>query len=179
MAGVSGTYKVGRGFSVEFPAVWNDITGNSLRLPWVRTFTREGPSLDIMLLTDGIPPGQAMARRVTASDERRGNTQIPVVRAAMNELELVEFVVDSIAAEDYQQIETVDVAPVQVAGEDGVGFGFSARTPAGLNMRGMARALQRANGRVHVLVFLAPEEHYWPRMEAQVRQIFDSARFGS
>jgi hypothetical protein len=57
-----------------------------------------------------------------------------------------------------------------------VGFAFTGKTPTGLDMKGIARAMQK-DGRVYTMIFFAPEEHYFAQLEAQVRTIFDSATF--
>nr|MCU0882146.1 hypothetical protein [Hyphomonadaceae bacterium] len=60
---------------------------------------------------------------------------------------------------------------------DGVGFSISARSTRGLNLRGLARAMQAEDGRVYVMLFMAPDEHYYGKLSVQVEQVFDSARF--
>lgn len=173
----TGTYKVGKGYTVVLPATWSDMSAVALRLPYVRTLTKEGPSIDLLILTDAIAPGQALTRRVTNSDVRRGRTQIPVVRTGMHEFELIELVVDSLAVEGFEQVEPTDVTPMTVAGVEGVGFGYTAKTAKGLNIRGLARAMQQPDGKVYLMIFLAPEEHFFGQLAPKITQIFDSARF--
>lgn len=173
----NGPYKVGKGYTVQLPAIWSDISPVALRLPYVRTLTKEGPSIDLLILTDAIAPGQALTRRVTTSDVRRGRTQIPVVRTGMNEFELIELVVDSLAVDGFEQVEPTDVTPMTVAGVEGVGFGYTAKTVKGLNIRGLARAMQQPDGKVYLMIFLAPEEHFYGQLAPKITQIFDSARF--
>ncbi|MBI1187771.1 MAG: hypothetical protein GC206_10680 [Alphaproteobacteria bacterium] len=94
----------------------------------------------------------------------------------MTETELVEFVVDSVAALDYLRPEALDLRPEMFGGRDGVRFEIATQTAAGLAIRGTA-LVARVGDRVHVMLYLAPSEHYYDRLLPDVERVFASARF--
>jgi hypothetical protein len=170
-----GTYAVGKGMTVQFDRTWTDVGPVVSGVPELKMFTYDGGLLNRILTLDGLPPGRAMVAQVSASQRRTTDKQVPMVRAGMSELELVEFVADSLSQLEYQRITTEDVTPHSFSGRDGVSFAITAATTDGLNISGKAIATQVAD-RVYLLIFLAPSEHYFGAFRDEVGRIFESAR---
>jgi hypothetical protein len=177
MTAASGAWKVGNAYTIQLDRTWSDAsTVVSPNAKHVKVLTLEGWTLNQLIATDGLPVGQSMVSRVSASQRRTDDKQVPIVRAGMGELELVEFVADSMAFWDFQRIETGNVMPARFGPHEGVSFDVEAQTVNGLEVRAKALAAQ-ANDKVYVLLFVAPGEHYFPAMEQEVGRILASVRF--
>jgi hypothetical protein len=164
----AGAYGKAPGFALTVRRSWSDITyllpG---RPPNVRQLSIDGPLLNRLLLA-GLDPGQGL---VKPADK---NTPRPIFRDDMTDSELVEFVIDSLAAMEYQSPESASLRPQTLGGAPGVRFDISARTADGLNISGTA-LVARADKKLHVLIFLAPSEHYYPALLPDVEAAFTSA----
>lgn len=173
----SGTYRIGNAYTIQLDRTWSDasalISPNSRH---VKVFTMNGWALDQLILTDGLPVGQSMVSQVSRNQRRTDDKQVPLVRAGMSELELVEFVADSMAFWDMQQITSDEVRPASFGPHEGVAFEISARRPNGLAMKATGVAAQ-AGDRVYLILFISTREHYFDALKADVDRIAASVRF--
>jgi hypothetical protein len=96
----------------------------------------------------------------------------------MTSRELVEFVVDSVAMIGYQTPEATNLRPAKFGDTDGVRFEIVTRTSRGLLIDSTALVAQRA-GRLHLMLFLAPREHYYAATLPEVEKIFASVAFAA
>lgn len=170
---VTGDYKVGSQYTVTLGDKWADITtwlGD--RGPGVRLLTIDGPWLNRLYVVDGLRSGQSMER---APSRDRPN---PAFRDGMTSRELVEFVVDSVAMIGYQAPEAANLRPAKFGDADGVRFDILAKTTQGLLIDGTALVAQR-KGRLHLMLFLAPREHYCAATLPEVEKIFASVAFAA
>lgn len=173
----SGTYKIGEAYTVQLARTWSDASTLISPNPrHVKVFTMNGWALDQLILTDGLPVGQSMVSQVSRNQRRTDDKQVPLVRAGMSELELVEFVADSMAFWDMQQIEQEEVRPASFGPHEGVAFDISARRPNGLDMKATGVAAQ-AGDKVYLLLFISTREHYFDSLKADVDRIAASVRF--
>lgn len=164
----AGDYRAGNAFAVTLQRRWSDISAMLMpRPPGVQLLTIDGPALNQLYLAV-IEPGGSFVR---PADE---DTPRPLYRTDMGDTELVEFVIDSLAV-TYQEPQSSALRPQTLAGTPGVRFDISARTQAGLNMSGTA-LVARSGDKLHMLMFLAPSEHYYGAYQADVDAIFASAR---
>ena len=172
-----GTYRIGDAYTVQLDRVWSDATTLMSANPrHVMFFTRNGWALDRLYMTNGLPVGQALVSEVSRNQRRTDDKQVPLVRAGMSELELVEFVADSMAFWDMQQIQTDEVRPASFGPHEGVAFDISARRPNGLDMKATGVAAQ-AGDKVYLLLFISTREHYFDTLKADVDRIAASVRF--
>lgn len=168
---VSGAYTRVGTFNVAFARPWSDITFMlPNRPPNMRLLSVDGPLLNRLYLA-ALAPGESLLR------PRDRDTPIPVYRSDMSDTELVEFVVDCVALE-YQSPSTSALRPQTFAGQPGVRFELSTQTAEGLNISGTALAA-RAGERLHLMIFLAPTEHYFAAMLPEVETIFAGATMAS
>lgn len=168
---VSGAYTRVGTFNVAFARPWSDITFMlPNRPPNMRMLSVDGPLLNRLYLA-ALEPGQSLLR------PHDRDTPIPVYRSDMSDTELVEFVTDCVALE-YQAPEASALRPQNFAGQPGVRFDLSTQTAEGLNISGTALAA-RSSERLHLMLFLAPSEHYFAAMLPEVETIFGGASLAS
>jgi hypothetical protein len=163
----AGSYNAQSGYSVSLARPWSDVTGASRHAPGVKLLTRDGVALN-QLYVASLAPGESL---VLPADR---DTPRPVYRADMTDHELVEFVVDSLAAFGYETPAAADLRPEQMAGASGVRFSIGAQTQAGLDVSG-ASLVSRAGDNLHLLLFLAPSEHYFGAYAEEIDALFASA----
>ena len=167
----AGVYSAG-GYAFDLQRDWSHIPEGLDRAVTVDQLTVDGPRLNQVYLIDGLADGAAMVERADEEDPA------PAFRAGMSELEIVEFLTDSLSALGMQDVAAENVRPASFAGAPGVRFDFTAARDNGLTLRGTAAA-SSAGEALDGLVFIAPAEHYFGYYRAEVDAMFDSARRGS
>ncbi len=163
----AGAYRVGNAFSITLTRPWSDLTAAAMQPPGVRVLTVDGRGLN-QIFAAAIAPGGSLVR---PADK---DTPKPTYRTDMSETEMVEFVIDSLAAMEYLEPASAGLRPQTLAGASGVRFDIATRTEPGLNMAGTA-LVARAGDNMHLLMFLAPSEHYFGAFGQEVEAIFASA----
>ena len=169
----AGPFKVGAtGYQVTLGEEWSDISQVMNGRPKsVRLLSLDGPALNRLYLSDGLAPGDFLVKPI-AKDK-----PTPTYQKGMSPTELMEFVADSVSALDYQRVETSGVRPTQLAGAEGLRFDIKAKTREGLEVSGTA-ALAETGGKLYVILYLAPQEHYFQATLPEVEGVMKSARRG-
>ncbi len=168
----AGSFKVGEGYQVTLDHEWSDISQIMNGRPKnVRLLSLDGPMLNRLYLTDGLATGDFLVKP-TAKEK-----PTPTYQKGMAPTELVEFVADSVSALDYQRVETTGLRPTKLAGADGLRFDIKAKTREGLEISGAA-AVAEAGGRLYVILYLAPQEHYFQATLPDVERVMTSASRG-
>lgn len=164
---VSGPFKIGSSYDVNLGKTWSSVRLFNLNKE-VKYLTIDGPFLNNFYLTEGLAVGRSMVRAPMKS------RPMPIVKRDMSETELAEFVVDTVAAFGYEGVASQNLRPAKFGNADAVKFDLTAKTDAGLNILGTAQVALVA-GKVHVMLFLAPGEYYYPTLLAEVNSVFGSA----
>jgi hypothetical protein len=168
----AGSFKVGEAYEVTLGQDWSDISNIMTGRPKnVRLLSLDGPMLNRLYLTEGLSPGDFLVK--PAAKEK----PTPTYQKGMAPTELVEFVADSVAALDYQRVETSGLRPAKLAGADGLRFDLVAKTREGLEISGTAEVAE-AGGKLFVILYLAPREHYYRATLQEVERVMQSARRG-
>jgi hypothetical protein len=167
----AGPYKAGP-TTITLSRQWSDITSLIPQLErGVRVLSIDGPYLNRLYIASDIREGRSLLR------PRDRDTPRPTYRADMSDSELVEFVVDCLSQE-YHDPEVGALRPQNLGTATGVRFDITTRTDEGLNMSGTALVARRGD-RLHLLLFLAPTEHYYAALLPDVERIFSSAALAS
>lgn len=160
----------GKDYETTLGREWSDISAVTPgRAKKVRVLSVDGPLLNRLYLTEGLAPGEYLIK--PAAREK----PTPLVRSGMSVSERIEFVAESVAAMDYQRVETARPRPAKFGEADAVRFDLTAKTAEGLDMSGTALAAEHG-GKLHVILFLAPTEHYFGAGLKEVESIMGSAR---
>lgn len=163
---VSGQVESG-GTTATLTREWSDITFLLNPRPRnVRMLSIDGPLLNRLYLAS-LEEGESLLRHTDRDTPR------PTFRADMSDTELVEFVIDCVAQE-YQGPEANALRPQSFGVTPGVRFDLTAQTAEGLNMSGTA-LVARQGERLHIMLFLAPTEHYYGAFLPEVEAIFGTA----
>lgn len=161
-----GAYRAGA-IGVDLQHAWTSIPPGLNTLTNGTVLTRHGTSLervDIMTLS----PGQSILKVAR-------NVDAPKYRAGMSETELVEFVTASLTRMGLTDIAPDNVRAFTLAGSPGVRLNVNGRYPSGLNLRGDV-AMAEANGKLNIIMFVAPAAHYYEASASEIDHLIGSAR---
>lgn len=164
---VTGPFKVGQAYNVTLQKTWSSVPLFDLNRE-VKYLTIDGPFLNNFYLTEGLAVGRSVVRTT------RKSRPMPVVKTEMSETEMAEFVVDTVAAFGYEGVTSDNLRPAKFGSADAVRFDLSAKTDEGLEIKGISQVAM-VGGKLHVMLFLAPGEHFFPTMVGDVEQVFASA----
>lgn len=156
------------GSTVRLGRSWSDVTpifyGAEKK---VRVLSIDGPALNTLFVATNLVPGDGLVR--AASKDK----PVPTIRKDMSDSELVEFVLDSVAAMGYQRPEAVALRPAASGDAQGLRFELATQTAGGLEISGTAEVL-RADESVHTMLYLAPKEYYYESNLKEIEGIFQS-----
>lgn len=165
----AGPIALGDGRSGVLDRDWSDVSAiTPWRPPSVQVLTVDGPLLNRLYIARGLKPGEGLQRQ--AAKEK----PVPTYRTGMSPNEQVEFITDTLAVLGYQRVETADLRPARLMGADAIRIDLAAKTESGLEISGAAEVAE-IGGRLYVLLFLAPSEHYYGAYLPNVEAIFRSA----
>jgi hypothetical protein len=165
----AGPYKVGSA-QVTLGHEWSDISAIMYARPAkVRLLSMDGPLLNRLYVTDGLAPGEFMVKPM--AKER----PTPTYRGGMSPTELVEFVSDSVAALDYQRVETDNLRPARFGDGDAFRVDFKAKSKEGLDVSATALIAEKA-GKLYVVLYIAPTEHYYAAELPEIETVIGSVK---
>jgi hypothetical protein len=165
----AGPYKVGSA-QVTLGHEWSDISAIMYARPAkVRLLSMDGPLLNRLYVTDGLAPGEFMVKPM--AKER----PTPTYRSGMSPTELVEFVSDSVAALDYQRVETDNLRPARFGDGDAFRVDLKAKSKEGLDVSATALIAEKA-GKLYVVLYIAPTEHYYAAELPEIETVIGSVK---
>lgn len=149
-------------------------------LDWARVktgrrelWTIDGVLLNRLLVYSKTKPGEHVFQ---LARERRSRPDGPWYRAGMRLDELQQLVVDGLADQQWVGVSASRLRPHRFGAVEGVRFDLHMTNPDGLIYEGTAAMAER-EGRLTVLVWMAPREHYHGRDVAAVNAMLDGMRF--
>jgi hypothetical protein len=144
-----------------------------VRQPRIEQWTIDGAPLNQLSIISRIKPREHV---FLSARERSWRPDGPWFRAGMRPDEVRDIVLDGLRGAGWANVEASNLRPVSWGGVPGLRFEIDLDNPNGLVYRGMATAAER-DGRLTVLLWVAPAEHYYGRDAEAVGRMFDSLRF--
>lgn len=164
-----GPLAVGDKHTVVLNRQWSDVSAIlPQRAKNVRVLSIDGPLLNRLYIAQGLRPGEGLIR--AASKEQ----PVPTYHADMGPTELAEFVAESAVALGYQRVETAKLRPAKFGAADALRLDLSAKTQSGLEISGVAQ-VSTVDGKLYLMLYLAPSEHYFTATLPDVEAILNSA----
>ena len=155
------------GLSVTPRSGWTQFTNTAYRAP---VWTADGLDLNLIQFRTGINKGEAVYWLA-----RRSETKFATWDPEMTDFDLADAVAEGYAGIGAVGFESSGLDPTEIDGREALKFSFTYTDPNDLIYDGLAFAI-RDRGRLHLILFQAPREHYFAASEAAVRAIFDSVR---
>ncbi|GIX32162.1 MAG: hypothetical protein KatS3mg125_0118 [Lysobacterales bacterium] len=143
------------GADVVSPVDWSVLS----RAPiWI--LSRDGPSLNLILIADGLGKGREVLSGMWRFERQGGAT----VRSALGLLDLPELFADALGAEGFVGVEVFGPPqPSRWKGRRAVRFELRMADEEGLRYRALAVASLDDRGRLGYLLYLAAEEFFYDR----------------
>lgn len=101
------------------------------------------------------------------------DADVPRYRASASEVETVDFVVASLKRIGYTEMAAGNIRPQKLDDKAGIRFDLTGKWENGLNVRGDAAFVPGTDG-LKLVVFLAPELHYYEASAPEVDSIIGS-----
>lgn len=136
-------------------------------------WTIDGTPLNQLTIIDRVRDGEHVFLQAR---ERRTRPDGAWFRTGMRPDEVRDVVLDALRGNGWADVEPSGLRPQRFGAVAGLRFEFRLSNQRGLHYRGMAAAAERG-GRLTLLVWMAPSEHYFDRDQAAVAAMFDSLRF--
>lgn len=136
-------------------------------------WTIDGAPLNQLSIFSGIKPDEHV---FLGTRERRSRPDGPWFRPGMRPDEVRDIILDGLRGAGWANVVASDLRPASFGEVPALRFDLDLDNPSGLVYRGLATAAER-DGRLTVLVWIAPAEHYYGRDVEAVAQMFDSLRF--
>lgn len=135
----------------------------------VRTWTVHGPQLEAITIVSGLADGKPLERPANYKEK------MPLFRSGMTGSEVAELTVESLQRMGYGRVELGSVAPETFGGQPGFRFDLDLTDASGLDGAGIgAGAISK--GKLYLIVYRAPKEHYFARYKPAVDQLIASAQ---
>lgn len=164
-----GRIRAGRSYSFEIDRDWVRIPARLDETVLIDSLTIDGPLLNRVYFTGGLKSGRAF---VSAQSAAR---PAPVFQSAMSEAELAEFVADSLFALGVRDVRLEAAGPARLAGAPGMRAMYTGARESGLRVRAMALGAIYED-RLDLIVFIAPQEHYFEAYSGHVEHMFATTR---
>jgi len=160
------TVTIGNGVSVEPQVAWATSSNGFTGTVW----TIDGLGLNELRFLTGIAPGNPM---MTISGVNRKD--MIAYDTTMLPNDVMDMVSGTLGKAGYQQVRPDGLRPVPFGSTPGFRFDLSLTTKDGLLMKGTALTAQR-DGKLDVILFLAPAEFYYERYVPTVERVFGSIK---
>lgn len=161
----AGAFQTESQFAVTLPSDWSRWPSQINYATSGEYLTKDGMLLNRLHFVT-IEDGSAFVRAGR-------DAEVPTYVEGASEFEVVELVTRSLALIGYNSVEAVEIRPATIDGNEGIRFGLIGNWENGLNVRGDVAAVTEADG-LHLILFLAPEMHYYASLADEVDQIMSS-----
>ncbi len=156
-----GRQQIGSAYTFTTYTEWSLVGGSP------QNWTIDGPALGLLQTWGGLKPGNVLI-------QKQGR-RMPAFRSEYDVLEVAEMVADTIEAIiPGADVEFLDFRPIAFGSRDG--FRFQIRyVRKGLPMRGTAAGAVY-DGRLDLMLFTAPADHYFDLRAAEIDRIIASVK---
>tara|TARA_R100000988_G_C3920112_1_gene126374 strand:- start:54 stop:635 length:582 start_codon:yes stop_codon:yes gene_type:complete len=161
----AGAFQTEADYAVTLPSDWSRWPSQINYDTQGEYLTRDGVLLNRLHFMS-IEDGGSLVRA-------RRDFEIPLYTSGSTEFEVVELVTSSLSLIGYSSVEADDIRPASFDGHDGLRFGLTGTWQNGLRVRGDVAAIAR-NERLDLVLFLAPELHYYDTLSGEVDAIMSS-----
>jgi hypothetical protein len=148
---------------------WSRIRGHRSEV-----WTIDGVQLNRLLIFSRIRPNEDIFQRAR---ERKSRPDGLWYRPGMRLDELESLIADGFNIQNgWTGVRTANLRPHAFGSAEGIRFDIEATSISGLIYKGTIAAAER-NGRLNVIVWVAPKEYYHGRDVAAVESMLDGMRF--
>ncbi len=153
------------GIALNTPLTWTSFGSKGQRV-----WTRDGSTLNALTIVSDLKPGQPLF-----GTERRRGVEGVRFAAGLSRVATLELIVEGLKAAGWANVETIATQASTFGGKPALRAELSLARPSGLHYRALLLA-ESADDTLSMLLFVAPQEHYFERDRAAIEQLLASAR---
>lgn len=150
-----------------------DLDWARMRATRMEQWTIDGAPLNQLNIISRVKPGEHVFLKAR---ERKSRPDGPWFRPGMRPDEVRDIILDGLRGGGWVNVRASNLRPAKFGAVPALRFEIDLDNPSGLIYRGMVAAAEN-EGRLTLLVWLAPAEHYYGRDAAAVSKMLDSVRF--
>ncbi len=131
-------------------------------------WTVDGPNLEALQFLKGLADGEPLF--AAQGGEKRARFD-----KTMSPNEIVEFIVDSLAATGAQKVQATGLRPAKFGNADGFRFELSYQTQSGLSKKAIAAGAV-VKEHLYLIVYSGLAQHYFPKHRDHAEAVIRSVR---
>lgn len=163
----AGMFEAGS-YSVPLSQDWTAYSIKTGKGKPAQILTVDGQVLNSVYLFSDLKEGDSLMK------ERKRDNPVPKFSTDLSELELVEFLTDSLErGQGLLNVEAKNVNPTTFKGSDAVKFDFTAVNENGLNVSGSS-LLGVKDEKLNIVLYMAPTIHYYGKLKGDVSAMMAS-----
>lgn len=152
------------GFSVEPQIEWSTLERRGIEI-----WTVNGTGLEAIYFAAGIEDGEPFFEQRFGEDEK----ELPLFHDDMTAFEAMEFIIDTLSISGAGEVRAMALRPSPFGAHPGFRFDLDYLDAGGLEERGMALGAV-IDGKLYLMLYLAPAEHYFDTYGGPVEAMFES-----
>ncbi|MCO6441286.1 MAG: hypothetical protein J5I81_09400 [Nitrococcus mobilis] len=161
--------EIGNAYRVDPQIEWSRQQDRKLQI-----WTVDGPLLEQLRLYAGIEDGDTLLPTPGRSISRQAWEQRPKYHKGMRAHDVVELVAATLAQSGAIDVGAERLRPAEFGGRAGFRFDLRFESDIGVRYRGLATGMITQDGRLHLILYMGAQPHYFDAYEAIIRRILSS-----
>lgn len=163
----AGMFEAGS-YSVPLSQDWTAFNIKTGKGKPAQLLTIDGTVLNSVYLYSDLKEGDSLMK------ERKRDNPVPKFTTDLSELELVEFLADSLErGHGLLDVQTMNVEPSSFKGAEAIQFDFTALNENGLKISGSS-LLGVEDEKLNIVLYMAPTIHYYGKLKGDVSAMMTS-----
>jgi len=163
----AGMFEAGS-YSVPLSQDWTAFNIKTGKGKPAQLLTVDGTVLNSVYLYSDLKEGDSLMK------ERKRDNPVPKFTTDLSELELVEFLADSLErGHGLLDVQTMNVEPSSFKGAEAIQFDFTAVNENGLKISGSS-LLGVEDEKLNIVLYMAPTIHYYGKLKGDVSAMMTS-----
>jgi len=163
----AGMFEAGS-YSVPLSQDWTAFNIKTGKGKPAQLLTVDGTVLNSVYLYSDLKEGDSLMK------ERKRDNPVPKFTTDLSELELVEFLADSLErGHGLLDVQTMNVEPSSFKGAEAIQFDFTALNENGLKISGSS-LLGVEDEKLNIVLYMAPTIHYYGKLKGDVSAMMTS-----
>lgn len=161
--------RIGEAYRVDPQIEWSRQQDHKLQI-----WTVDGPLLEQLRLYAGIANGDSLLPTPGRSISRQEWGQRPKYHKGMRAHDVMELVATTLAQSGAVDVGAGRLRPAEFGGRSGFRFDLRFASDLGVTYRGLAAGMITQDGRLHLILYMGAQPHYFDAYEAIIQGILNS-----
>ena len=163
--------EIGEAYRVDPQIEWSRQQTHKLQI-----WTVDGPQLEQLRLYANIEDGDSLFPAPGPQTRTQAREHRPEYRLGMRAHDVVELVAATLEQSGAIDVVAERLQPGEFGNQSGFRFELAFKSELGLAYRGLAAGMITADERLHLILYMGAQPHYFGAYAPTVRRIVDSVR---